>query len=196
LTAAQRSQLRRRLRAARRALTTDTARAHGRAVARHVATSSWLLAARRFAAYTPNDGELDPSDLIDRLLARSRLVALPVVLPDRQLGFYRYRPGTRLVRNRFGIPEPDTRTASFVPTRSLDLVFVPLVGFDARGHRLGMGGGYYDATFGRLEPRPLLVGLAHALQQVDRLAESDWDIPLDAVVTEERIIRCTVRGRR
>ena len=196
MTAAQRSKLRRKMRADRRALSTDRARAHAIAVARHLATSPWLLAARRIAAYTPNDGELDPSALIDRLLARSRIVALPVVLPDRQLGFYRYTPHTRLVDNRFGIPEPDTRTAAFVPSRSLDLVFLPLVAFDARGHRLGMGGGYYDATLGRLQPRPLLVGLAHALQRVDRLDDADWDVPLDAVVTEAGITTFTRRARR
>jgi 5-formyltetrahydrofolate cyclo-ligase len=195
LSPAQRSRLRRALRAALRSLSTFSQRAHAHAVARHVATSPWLLAARRFALYTPNDGELDPSDLVDRLLTRGRIVALPVVLPDRQLCFYRYTPRTRLVRNRFGIAEPDTRTAPHVPTRALDVVFLPLVGFDAKGHRLGMGGGYYDATFGRLHRRPLLVGLAHDLQRVERLDRADWDVPLDAVVTESGIITFGRRAR-
>jgi len=166
------------------------------AVARHVATSRLPLFAKRFALYAASDGEIDTSDLIDRLLASGRQVALPVVLPDRLLAFYRYTAKTRLVRNRYGILEPDTRSTPSVAVRGLDVVFMPLVAFDENGHRLGMGGGFYDATFGRLPRRPVLIGLAHALQGVARLEPRDWDIPLDAVVTEHGIITFTPRGRR
>jgi 5-formyltetrahydrofolate cyclo-ligase len=165
-------------------------------VARHVATSRLPLYARRFALYAASDGEIDTGDLVDRLLERGRQVVLPVVLSDRLLAFYRYTPKTRLVRNRYGILEPDTRTTPSVAARTLDVVFMPLVAFDANGHRLGMGGGFYDATFGRLPRRPVLIGLAHALQRIDHLDAADWDIPLDAVVTETGIISFTPRGRR
>ncbi len=184
------------MRAARRALTSAAQRAHADAVARHVMTSQLPLFARRIALYAPTDGELDPSPLVDALLARHRIVALPVVLPDRLLGFYRYTARTRLVTNRYGILEPDTRIARYLERASLDAVLLPLVAFDAAGHRLGMGGGYYDATFGRTRARPLLVGLAHALQRVEVLAAAPWDIALDAVVTETGIVTCTGRGAR
>jgi len=184
------------MRAARRALPLWTSRQHAVAVARHVSTSRLPLFARRYALYAASDGEVDTSDLVDRLLARGRQVALPVVLPDRQLAFYRYTPNTRLVRNRYGILEPDTRVTRSVAVRTVDVVFMPLVAFDSNGHRLGMGGGFYDATFGRLQRRPVLIGLAHALQRIERLDAEDWDIPLDAVVTENGIIAFTPRGRR
>jgi 5-formyltetrahydrofolate cyclo-ligase len=161
-----------------------------------VAISRLPLFARRFALYAASDGEVDTRDLVDRLLERGRQVALPVVLPDRLLAFYRYSPKTRLVRNRYGILEPDTRTTPSISARTLDVVFLPLVAFDANGHRLGMGGGFYDATFGRVLRRPVLIGLAHSLQRIDDLDAEDWDIPLDAVVTERGIIAFTPRGRR
>jgi 5-formyltetrahydrofolate cyclo-ligase len=79
--------------------------------------------------------------------------------------------------------------------RWLDLVLVPLVGFDPRGHRLGMGAGLYDRHFAFLRHRrtwrrPLLVGVAFEAQKVERLTEAEYDVQLDGVVTE-----CGVYGR-
>ncbi len=106
-----------------------------------------LLSFRRFAVYSPSDGELDPSPIAEHLVAAGKVVALPVVERSRLLSFYRYRKTTRFVRNRFDIPEPDTRNATPVPLAALDVVLMPLVAFDDTGERLGRGGGYYDATF-------------------------------------------------
>ncbi len=81
-----------------------------------------------------------------------------------------------------------------MPVESIDVVLVPLVAFDALGHRLGMGGGFYDRTFARRKRKlPLLVGIAHDFQQVERLAVAPWDIDLDMVVSDRRIYRT---GRR
>lgn len=157
-------------------------------------TSRLPLFARRVALYAPGDGELDPSPLIDALIARHRMVALPVVLPDRLLGFYRYTPATKLIANRYGLAEPDSRTSAFIDRRTLDAVLVPLVAFDAKGHRIGMGGGYFDTTFADPRQRPLLIGLAHSLQQVEAVPTQPWDVPLDAVVTELGLLICSARG--
>jgi 5-formyltetrahydrofolate cyclo-ligase len=99
-----------------------------------------------------------------------------------------------LKRNRLGIPEP--RTGETLGARWLDVVFLPLVGFDAQGVRLGTGGGYYDRAFAFRRRRsawhvPRLVGLAYAFQQVERIAPAPHDVLLDAVVTDEGIIRCS-----
>ncbi len=185
--------LRRTKRSARRALTPAEQHSHARAVARQIAVSKLLLCFQRFAVYAPSDGELDPSPIADRLLAAHKVVALPVVEHDRRLSFYRYRSDTPLVRNRFGITEPDSRAATYVPTATLDVVLMPLVAFDDEGYRLGMGGGFYDATFSRR--RPLLIGLAHELQHSNAVPHRRWDVPLDAVVTERAARGFTIRGR-
>ena len=96
-------------------------------------------------------------------------------------------------RNRLGILEPDSGV--LLAARSLDLVFVPLVGFDAAGMRLGMGAGYYDRAFAhrrvhRILRRPRLVGVGFAVQRVPTLAPAVHDVLLDAVVTEEGVITC------
>jgi 5-formyltetrahydrofolate cyclo-ligase len=105
---------------------------------------------------------------------------------DRQLQFAPWRPGEALVANRFGIPEP--AEAQPLPAEAMALIVLPLVGFDATGQRLGMGGGWYDRSLAfrrdRTAPPPWLVGVGFALQQIDALPVEPWDVPLDAVCTE------------
>ena len=190
-----RASLRRRYRVARRALTLSQQREHGQAVARRFAVSGLMLCFKRFAVYAPSDGELDPSPIADYLLAANKIVALPVVERSRQLSFYRYRSTTSLVRNRFDIPEPDTRSATSIPTAVLDVVLLPLVAFDDSGARLGRGGGYYDATFGA-HRHTLRIGIGHELQHHAELQHQHWDVPLDAVITERAARGFTIRGSR
>jgi 5-formyltetrahydrofolate cyclo-ligase len=94
-----------------------------------------------------------------------------------------------LVHNRYGIPEPASVADGWLRGRDLDVVLAPLVAFDDTGHRLGMGGGFYDRSFGIIGRRaawrrPFFVGLAYEFQHVDALAARRWDVPLHAVVTE------------
>jgi len=190
-----RAALRSSYRRARRALKPHEQRANARAVAKHFAATRLMLAFERFAIYWPSDGELDPRPLARRLLDANKTVALPVIGASRTLAFYRYRNDARFVRNRFDIPEPDTRTETKVPTRTLDVALLPLVAFDANGHRLGRGGGYYDATFGA-HGRTLLIGVAHEVQRHAALDDRAWDVPLDGVITELGARGFTIRARR
>lgn len=99
--------------------------------------------------------------------------------------FWKLNPGDTLSLNRVGIWEPLNKRGRPTPSWSLSMVLLPLVAFDSRGTRLGMGGGYYDTYLAKLRrPRPLLVGYAHACQEVAEIDREPWDVPLDAVVTE------------
>lgn len=109
------------------------------------------------------------------------------VLHDNVLRFAPWRPGQALRQNRFGIPEPDLDPADTRDAAAMDLVVTPLVGFDAQGGRLGMGGGWYDRSFAFRHDRPAppwLVGAAFAVQQVDALPVASWDVAVDAICTE------------
>ncbi|WP_136247180.1 5-formyltetrahydrofolate cyclo-ligase [Halomonas borealis] len=154
--------------------------------------------ARRVALYLPNDGEIDPTRLMPWLNGRGARVYLPVLRPlsHNALWFVHYHAGTPMVTNRFGIAEPCTRygahRARRMPAWALDLILMPLVGFDDDGQRIGMGGGFYDRTlaFTRgIGPRPRLIGLAHDGQRVERLPVAPWDVPLDAIVSDQRVVR-------
>ncbi len=112
----------------------------------------------------------------------------------KRLKFALWWPGMEIATNRLGIPEPVDTNASLAPD-ALDVVLVPLLGFDRRGHRLGFGGGYYDRSFAFLRDlerpsKPLLVGIGYASQEVDHIEPEDWDVRLDYVATERELIDC------
>lgn len=120
-------------------------------------------------------------------LPNDNVYCLPVLTGDT-LSFAPWRPGAPLASNRYGIPEPDVPHAELLPPEAMALVVVPVVGFDLEGHRLGMGGGWYDRSFAFRRagpPPPILVGAAFAAQQVDALAPAPWDVDVDAVCTED-----------
>lgn len=157
-----------------------------------------LLSARRIAFYLPQGGEFNAHPLLDHALAMRRECYLPV-LPKRGrvMRFGRFCPQKKMRPNRYGIPEPRDRLA--LRARQLDLLLMPLVGFDDAGYRLGMGGGFYDATLAFMRHRrhwrkPRLIGLAYECQRVDAVPHDPWDMPLDAVLTERRLYR--FNGRR
>lgn len=190
-----RSRLRRQLRAARRALSPRQQSAAARQLASRLAALPALKSARRIALYWPMDGEIDPRLLRRHPRLRRHAFYLPRLCPwpALTLRFARWTPGMRLHRNRFGIPEPAGRAS--LPARAMDVVLMPLTGFDARGNRLGMGGGFYDRTLAFARhggPRPLRVGVAHACQQLPALPAAPWDVPVHRVVTD----RATLRPRR
>jgi len=185
--------LRRSLRSARRSLSAAEQRRHASRVARTLGRQKTFLRARRIAAYWPADGEMDPFPLLRLANARNKRCLLPVLRahPKKKLWFADYRPGEPLKKNVYGIPEPRMRNRRLRPPFALDLLLVPLVGFDSKCNRVGMGGGYYDRTLAYLRQRahwrrPHLAGIAHECQRVEALESNPWDVPLDLVVTEER----------
>lgn len=187
--------LRKDLRQRRRALT-PSQQAHASAlVLRHLMQFPLFMRGAHVATYLANDGELDPSPIASQLWQMNKHCYLPIVRPGsgRELWFLEFNSDTQLTPNRFGIPEPDHSLSRRLPTHLLDVVLMPLVGFDRSGARLGMGGGFYDTTFAgkHQKPRgkPLLIGLAHSCQEVDSIPVDAWDVPLTAIVTEREIIQ-------
>lgn len=191
-----RGALRRELRAARRALTPTEQKAAGQAAARRMSKLPEFQRASRMAFYLASDGELDPWPLLLKAHRAGKVCFLPVLKAGgNAMQFVHYQPGDPLRPNHFGIPEPADVRGRHAPVLHLDLVFTPLVGFDLEGNRLGMGGGFYDRTLAgvarrRRWQRPRVIGLAHECQGVEALPTQSWDVPLHAIVTPKRIIRC------
>ena len=137
------------------------------------------------AGYWAVDGEIG-LHVWQLRLPSSLTYCLPVLHGD-VLRFAPWRPGDPLVSNRYGIPEPDVTVDALLDATEMALVVAPLVAFDARCQRLGMGAGWYDRSFAFRRERaapPWLVGAAFAAQQVDAIAAEPWDVPMDAVCTE------------
>lgn len=184
-----RSQIRRRLRDQRRATPAAVRIAAAEGLAAQLLSLPTLPARGYVAGYWASDGEIGLHVLQLRLPA-SLVYCLPVLHGD-VLRFAPWRAGDPLVTNRFGIPEPDLEPASALDPRDMALVVTPLVGFDAAGQRLGMGGGWYDRSFAFRQATtapPLLVGAAFASQQLEHLDAAPWDVPLDAVCTESHTL--------
>jgi len=190
-----RSELRRWLRARRRALSSAQQQHAAEALALNLLRHPDLYRARHVAVYLANDGEISPHVYIRLGRQRGIHFYLPVLHPvyDGRLAFSPYHEDTPLVSNRFGIPEPRFCAREQRAAWALDAVLFPLVGFDETGGRLGMGGGFYDRTFAfsRYRPRlaPRLIGLAHDFQKLPQLPTEPWDVPLHGVVTDRQSYR-------
>ena len=181
--------LRQSIRQQRRSLSRAEAERCAEQLAHRTARHPLVLQSQRIAAYLAADGEIDPYPLMQSLWASGKTLYLPVLAPfsNQKLWFAKFNPADTLVFNRFGIPEPVRRR--LIKPCALDLVLTPLVAFDSSGHRVGMGGGYYDRSFAFMRRRhywrkPRLLGLAYELQKQSSITPNDWDIPLDAVATE------------
>lgn len=187
-----RPQLRRLLRQKRRALSASAQRQAAHELYHQLAQQPQFRRARHIALYLPNDGEIDPRPLLREAQRRGKHTYLPVLSawPRTKMVFQRISRHEKLAGNRFRILEPRPQPARQRKIWALDLVLLPLVGFDDRGGRLGMGGGFYDRSLAYLRQRknwhkPTLLGLAHECQRVDALAMASWDVPLQATVTNK-----------
>ncbi|CAN2982196.1 MULTISPECIES: 5-formyltetrahydrofolate cyclo-ligase [Pseudomonas] len=188
-----RPHLRRMLRKARRALTPSEQRQAAHGLYRQLAQHPLFRRAKHISLYLPTDGEIDPRLLLRAAQRRGKATYLPVLSawPRTKMVFQRVRPGDKLLPNRFRILEPRVNARRQRKVWALDLVLLPLVGFDDVGGRLGMGGGFYDRSLAYLARRqswrkPTLLGLAHECQKVERLAQASWDVPLAGTVTDKQ----------
>ena len=137
-------------------------------------------------SYWPIRSEVDTRPLMEALLARGQDVALSQILHPH-LSFRLWQPGDVLVKGGFGVREPGPDAPECFPVALL----VPLVAFDRSGGRIGYGKGHFDRAIAALEDKhPVLtIGLAYAVQEIERVPVEPHDRRLDVVVTEAELIR-------
>ena len=182
----ERKSLRIELRARRRAIPATRRIAAAEALAAQMLALPFAPREGRVAGYWAMDGEIALHAWQLGLPATVEY-CLPVLGNDQRLRFAPWRPGQPLVQNRYGIPEPDVDAGALLDARAMDMVVLPLVGFDPFGNRLGMGAGCYDRSldFRRSSAAPpWLVGAAFSEQQIDALDAQSWDVGLDAICTD------------
>ena len=187
------SQLRSQLRRQRRQVSARQRVLAARQIVRHALRDGLLQRYAHVGIYLPHGAEINSLPLLNRVLSLGKHTYLPMLPYGRgkRLWFNRIEAGNHWTANRFGIPENWGQKS--VRAQQLDLLFMPLVGYDDFGYRIGMGGGYYDASLAFLRRRkiwrrPYLVGVAFTCQHVaGELAHDTWDIPLDAILTEQGV---------
>lgn len=178
-----------RIRQQRQKLSASQRRSLSRQMCQRLKKSAAFRHSHVIASYLPTSGEIEPT-FLERHFPPSKRLYYPVI---DQMGHRMFfvPAQRRLRRNRFGISEPVYRPGSHRLPKQIDLALVPLVGFDRSGNRIGAGGGYYDHSFrhrNRLQKKPLLVGLAYDFQELPAIIPNPWDVKLDAVITESRIL--------
>lgn len=158
----------------------------------HLAKEGLRLARARLGVkcvslYHPIRQEADCLPLLHALHEAGFNTALPLVEADKlPLRFLQWTPGKALIRSKMGLNEPDPAQNEVKP----DVFFIPLAAFDRKGHRLGYGRGYFDASLAqaRAERKVLAVGLAYKCQEIPAVPISDHDQRLDFVITESETL--------
>lgn len=184
--------LRQQIRKQRRSISPANQKKASRCLLTQLYRSKLLLRHNFIALYLGSDGELNPEHLIKLLWRYKKHVYLPVIHPfsNRTLFFCRIQAHTPLIANKFGILEPDLKHTQRLPKHLISLVLMPLVAFDKKGNRMGMGGGFYDKSFAYklskgVPHKPKLIGIAHHFQEQTALPIEPWDVPLDGILTDK-----------
>jgi len=186
--------LRKSLREQRDNLSSTLQKEKSNRIVKQIAQSSLVASANHIAFYSPVHGEANPL-LLTKLKNFSddkKQFYLPILQGDNEpLLFAPFSNQNEFSNNRFSIPEPIVTNDQLTKGSDLDLVLMPLLGFDRQGNRLGMGGGFYDRTFAfkdKQNNKPLLIGIAYDFQEIVALKAENWDIPLDYIATESELI--------
>ena len=141
------------------------------------------------SGFYPYLSEISVLELLGRLASAGWATALPVVVAkDEPLIFRRWSPGEALVSVLWGIQLPPGTALEVSP----DVLLVPMLAYDARGYRLGYGGGFYDRTLAKLRASKKItaIGVAYSGQEVEEVPHDEHDQPLDWIMTERETMKC------
>jgi 5-formyltetrahydrofolate cyclo-ligase len=154
----------------------------GLVIAQHFSSNMPMPAGSTIAGYIATRDEADPGPLMDAMRAGGNVIALPRVAGPGTLSFHAWQEGAIPVSGSFKLLEP----AADWPEVTPDIVLVPLLAFDARGYRLGYGGGFYDRSLQRLRRSGsvVAVGIGFSGQEMAELPADAHDEKLDWIVTE------------
>jgi len=143
------------------------------------------LREKNIGIYWPIHGEYDPRPVGVYFHQQGATLALPEVANKHTpLCFQKWWPDAPMKKGAYGIPTPEN-------TEQVDInvMMVPMLGFDSQGYRLGYGSGYFDRTLAVIMPRPLVIGIAFEISRIDSVDPQPHDIPMDFIVTETGIYR-------
>lgn len=183
----QKSELRALLRKRRQALSLTEQAAAAQALSQQLQQLPELSTPQNIGLYFPSDGEISPLSYVTAHPEHNYYLPSLSLNEKRLLHFHPWHAEEPIQYNHLNVAEPVAQQNT-KEALALDVIFMPLVGFDKTGTRLGMGGGFYDYTlrhWQQTKTRPCLIGIAHSCQYYEGLQQDPWDIPLDTVITEK-----------
>jgi 5-formyltetrahydrofolate cyclo-ligase len=179
-------ELRTRMRSLRAVLPAAAAGERSRAATKRVLELPEYAAAKTIVAFSAIQKEADPAEILSSARASGKRVGLPRVV-DELLELHEFGDVSELEEGAFGVLEPSA-TARVITPAEVDLVIVPGLAFDPRGHRLGYGRAFYDRLLPHM-PQAFRVGFAYDFQVMMELPNDPHDVPMHAVVTDQRMLR-------
>ncbi|MGN0915290.1 MAG: 5-formyltetrahydrofolate cyclo-ligase [Succinivibrio sp.] len=184
---ALRNSIRQKLLEKRRTMTEADALSSGLKVLEFLKNDSYFDTKKVVASYLSMGGEISTASINEYFLSKHTL-ALPFmdVHVRGHMNFYEYRSGESLIENRYHILEPQNLEERYIAPDAIDALIVPLVGFDKKGNRLGMGGGYYDRMLKKISKNCRVIGIAYSFQEIDDVPVESWDVPLKEIITDEK----------
>jgi 5-formyltetrahydrofolate cyclo-ligase len=189
-----RAELRKRMRALRNTTPASACAVRSALILERLATIPPLVAAKKVALFWPIEekNEVDLRPLDASLRARGAKVAYPTIDPDTGKMTFRDTPDTSLLEERgFGFREPPYGAPE---ATDVDVIVVPSLALDTRGHRLGYGAGYYDRTLPAY-PRAVTIGVGFEYGMLVEVPDIETDVAVQWIVTDKRTIEIAAEPR-
>ena len=183
-----RAQLRKQLISKRLALSEKMRAHHTQAIIAHLLGLLQSHNPQCVSFFWPWKGEVDLRETLAlwQNAAPGRQIALPIVVEQAApLAFALWQPTMIMTQDCYGIAMPLEK--QWVRP---DMMLIPVNGFDARGYRLGYGGGYFDRTLSAFTHRPFAAGIGFECARLKQLEISPFDIPMNALITEAGLFHC------
>ena len=140
--------------------------------------------------YFPYKQEIKVNFLYQEFSKHSHNIYMPKVFPNKKMKFNLFADEYTLIKNKYGITEVDNE--EYLEPHLFDAMFIPFVGVDMNGHRIGYGGGYFDRALSGIiydnNIRPMLIGLGYDFQILSENLSEPHDLKYHKVVTESRIL--------
>lgn len=170
----------------REALKKDFIKQASSDISQKIITSKYFKDANNIGCYLSTEYEVSTDIIISSAHKTNKNLYVPKIKQGHAMDFVKMTLNSNMVKNRYGIHEPLSK--DIIDTNKLDIVLVPIVAFDEKKNRIGMGGGFYDRKFKYIKNTkkkyPLLIGVAFECQKVKKIKPESWDVKLSAIVTE------------
>jgi 5-formyltetrahydrofolate cyclo-ligase len=170
----------------REALKKDFIKQASSDISQKIITSKYFKDANNIGCYLSTEYEVSTDTIISSAYKTNKNLYVPKIKQGNAMDFVKMTLNSNMVKNRYGIHEP--LYEDIIDANKLDIVLVPIVAFDEKKNRIGMGGGFYDRKFKYIKNTkkkyPLLIGVAFECQKVKKIKPENWDVKLSAIVTE------------
>ncbi|MBK4765372.1 MAG: 5-formyltetrahydrofolate cyclo-ligase [Pantoea sp. Brub] len=186
----QRKKIRHNMSKLRRLITAKQQQFAAIQITKYILDKIELSNVKNIALFLSIDGEIDTYPLINQLWNKQKNIYVPALHPliPNNLIFIKYEKNTHLVKNKLKFLEPKINHTKIIILKNIDIMLVPLVAFNDKGYRLGMGGGFYDRIIKNWKQDKFLpIGLAYDFQLTNSFPIANWDIPLPKILTPSKL---------